>query len=151
MVGDPTPRKRAGIVFIGLTLLFSLIVFRLYDLQIAGHENYSGVRDRQSRGVLELRRPRGLIVDARGEALAVSLPVSSVAAEPARVVDAASTATRLASALGMEAADVRTLLNPTRKNSEGEEVRVGFSWIRRHVSPAQAQAVKKLALPAILR
>ncbi|HTF56297.1 MAG TPA: hypothetical protein VK661_03440, partial [Planctomycetota bacterium] len=63
MVGDPAPRKRAchaeanpeprrraGVVFIGLTLLFSLIVFRLYDLQIAGHENYSGVRDRQSRG-----------------------------------------------------------------------------------------------------
>jgi len=163
MVGDPAPRKRAchaeanpeprrraGVVFIGLTLLFSLIVFRLYDLQIAGHENYSGVRDRQSRGVLELRRPRGLIVDARGEALAVSLPVSSVAVEPARVVDAAATATRLASALGMDAADVRTLLSPTRKNSEGEEIRIGFSWIRRHVSPAQAEAVKKLALPGVL-
>ncbi|HEY3225883.1 MAG TPA: penicillin-binding protein 2, partial [Planctomycetota bacterium] len=131
-------------------MLFSLIVFRLYDLQIAGHENFSRVRDNQSRGILELRRPRGLIVDARGEALAVSLAVSSVAAEPPRVPDIAVTAGRLAAALGMEAVDVRALLTSTRKGPDGAERPVPFVWIRRHVSPTQAEAVKKLALTGVL-
>jgi cell division protein FtsI (penicillin-binding protein 3) len=140
----PATRKRATAVFIGLTLLFSGIVFRLYDLQIAGHEKFRGERESQSRGLVDQRRPRGTIFDARGDALALSVPVSSVAAAPVRITDAKAAASALAPVLGMESAD---LLKIFSKKNGGKPA--DFAWVRRHVSPAAAAAVKKLNLPGV--
>jgi cell division protein FtsI (penicillin-binding protein 3) len=146
----PATNRRARAVFVGLTLLFSGIVFRLYDLQISGHEEYRRARDGQSRGIVDQRRPRGTIFDARGDALAISVPVSSVGAEPARMTDLPGAARRLAPALGMEAAAVLKLLDRTRTGPDGAPRRYDFVWLRRHVTQATAEAVSALNVPGII-
>lgn len=130
-----------------MTLLFSGIIFRLYDLQIAGHEDYRRVREDQSRGRVDQRRPRGTIFDARGDALALSVPVASVGAEPPRITDVEATARRLAPVVGMDVAAVLKLLTRTRS---GSGRRFDFVWIRRHVSKSTADAVRGLRLPGVV-
>jgi cell division protein FtsI (penicillin-binding protein 3) len=149
MVADHSGRRRARAVFVALTLVFFVLVFRLYDLQISGHETFSRARDRQSRGFLDVRPPRGIIFDRRGDALAVSAPVASIAADPSRVADREGSARRLAAALGMEASGVLRLLGRTRPGPYLEPPPVDFVWIRRHVTAAEAEAVKRLAIPGV--
>src|SRR6266850_3861279 len=149
MPNNSGSRRRATAVFVGLTLLFSGIIFRLYDLQIAGHEKYREDRENQSRGVIDQRRPRGAIFDARGDALAISVPVSSVAAAPSRIANVESLAGKLAPALGMEKADVAKLLGKTRTGADGVAHPVDFIWIRRHVPADIAEAVRRLELPDV--
>ena len=145
----PSSRRRAKAVFVVLTLLFSGIIFRLYDLQIAGHESYRRVREDQSRGVIDQRRPRGTIYDSRGDALAISVPVASVSAAPSRVTDLQDAASRLAPVLSMRADELLKLLGKTRTGSDGATRPADFVWIRRHVSAEVAAAVRKLKLPGI--
>ena len=149
MPDQPATRRRATAVFIVLTLLFSGIVFRLYDLQILGHEKYREARDGQSRGVVDQRRPRGSIYDAHGDVLALSVPVDSVAAAPSRVADPEAAASKLAPALGMDKAEVSRLLRRTRTDAQGVARPVDFVWIRRHVSADRAESVRRLNLPGI--
>ncbi|MBI4565096.1 MAG: penicillin-binding protein 2 [Planctomycetes bacterium] len=136
-------------MFAALTLVFFLLVFRLYDLQIAGHEFYSAAREAQRRGVLELRPPRGLIVDARGTPLAVSAPVGSIAADPSRMPDRSAAARLLAAALGRPASDVEATLSKTRRGSDGAERPVEFVWLQRHASEETTQAVSRLNIPGL--
>jgi cell division protein FtsI (penicillin-binding protein 3) len=140
-MSDPQKtRRRALPVFIGLTLLFSAVVFRLYDLQVAGHDKFSRIRDGQTRGMTEQRRPRGSIVDARGDALALSIPVTSIAVDPGKVANQAEFAARLAPVLGMAPAEIIAILR-----------RPGhFAWTRRHVSVETAAAARKLDLPGMI-
>jgi cell division protein FtsI (penicillin-binding protein 3) len=146
----PATNRRARAVFVGLTLLFSGIVFRLYDLQISGHEEYRRAREGQSRGVVEQRRPRGTLFDARGDVLAISVPVSSVAAEPLRMTDLPGAARRLAPALAMDPAALLKLLDRTRPGPDGAPRRFEFVWLRRHVSKEMADAVRALDVPGVV-
>ena len=149
-MGDqPAARRRAKAAFIVLTLLFSGILFRLYDLQIAGHESYRRIRDDQATGRVDQRQPRGTIFDARGDALAISVPAWSVAASPACVKNAEQTAASLAPVMGAVAPDLRQQLTKTRKGPDGVERPADFVWIRRQVPADVAQAIRKLNLPGI--
>lgn len=149
-MGDrPASRRRARAAFIGLTLLFSGIIFRLYDLQVAGHERYRRLRDDQSSGRIEQRQPRGTIFDARGDALAISVPVWSVAASPSCVKNADSAARSLAPLLGVAAADLQKLMSKTRTGPDGVARPADFVWLKRQAPADAAQAVRKLNLPGI--
>ncbi|HEU4334080.1 MAG TPA: penicillin-binding protein 2, partial [Candidatus Eisenbacteria bacterium] len=136
-------------MFIGLTVLFSAIIFRLYDLQIAGHESYRRDRENQSRGWSDQRRPRGTIFDARGDALAISVPVSSVAAAPSRIAKPEEAAAALAPPLGIDKADLVKLLTKTRTGPDGQARLSDFVWLRRRVPAEAAAVVKKLGLPGV--
>ena len=146
----PASRQRARVVLVVMTLLFSGIVFRLYDLQVASHENYRRVREDQSRGIVDQRRPRGTIFDARGDALAISVPVASVAGVPSRVSNLDETVRRLAPVLGLERIDLCKLLSKTRTGADGQSRPADFVWLRRHVSPEIAAKVRALNLPCVL-
>ena len=145
----PATRSRARAVFIGLTVLFSAIIFRLYDLQIAGHESYRRDRANQSRGWSDQRRPRGTIFDARGDALAISVPVSSIAAAPSKIARAEDAAAALAPLLGIDKAELVKLLTRTRNGPDGQARLSEFVWLRRRVPAEASAAVKKLALPGV--
>ncbi len=65
----------------------ALIVGRLIQLQIVQHGEYKKLAQRQQERVIEVRAPRGMILDRHGERLAMSLPVESVCVDPLRVPD----------------------------------------------------------------
>jgi cell division protein FtsI (penicillin-binding protein 3) len=82
---------------------------------------------------------RGTIYDAQHQAMAVSVETLSVAAYPGVIEDKAAAAGAIAKALGLKCSDVR------RKLGSGRH----FVWLKRQVSPKQADAVRALALKGL--
>lgn len=84
--------------------------------------------------------PRPNLLDRNGEVLATDIRSASVFAEPGRIRDMDVATERLAAVLpGLDGETVRKRL------SQGG----GIAWIKRNVTPAEAQAVSKLGLDGI--
>ena len=87
-----------------------------------------------------LPRTRGMITDRNGEILAISLPTSSIYANPSEMMDVAEAATKLKRALPR--LDLETLR--TRLGS-GKQ----FVYLARNVSPSEQLAVNTLGIPGV--
>ena len=115
------------------------ICFRLYDLQIREHENYSERARRQQQGVVMLHPPRGTVYDARGKELAVSIEVESVAANPLKIQDPEGTAKALGELLGIDSAKLLPVFRSKRE----------FAWVKRKLDLEMVEKVKALDLEGI--
>ena len=126
--------------FFGLvsTLWFGLLVFRLWDFQVLRAEHFAGQARKQHQGGIEIRAPHGVIYDRLGEKLAFSIPVDSIGIFPRRVPNPRLAASLLAEALGEDDAAIYKKLMRTR-----------FQWIKRLVSPEEADRVRNLGLSGI--
>lgn len=132
--------KRRLAVVLALVAVWSAgIVWRLYHLQVAEHDEYRRRAEKQQQRVLELDPPRGTIYDARGRELAVSVAVESAFAVPREVQAPAVTARRIAALLQLDAARLATALAADRE----------FVWVARKLDPPQAQALRAAKLPGI--
>lgn len=136
---SPAARTRAWVAAAFVATLFGGIGWKAYGLQVADGARLREQALRQHLHTVEIPAPRGPILDARGRPLAVTADGESVYANPRAVVDVADTAERLARALDL---DVLTL---EARLASGKH----FAWVARHVTPAQAEAVRALALPGI--
>lgn len=112
---------------------------RLYDLQVARHDEFARRAERQQQRVIELDPPRGTVFDARGRELAVSVEVESAFAVPREIGDARATAAALARVLGGDATRLERQLGRDRE----------FVWVARKLDPPKARAVRELALPGV--
>lgn len=90
---------------------------------------------------VEIPTMRGSILDRHGEPLAVSTPVESVWAHPARALESPEKIPALARALNVSAEDLERRLTQ-RTQSE-------FVWLRRRITPDVADAVKALDIPGV--
>jgi cell division protein FtsI (penicillin-binding protein 3) len=93
----------------------------------------------QHRSTVQLGAIRGEVVDRKGELLAISADVRSVAASPRQISTPRRTAARLARALDLQTADVARRLSGERS----------FVWIKRWVSPDEAERVRALDLEGV--
>ena len=115
------------------------VVVRLYDLQIRSHQSFREQAERQQQRVVVLHPPRGTIFDAGGRQLAVSVEVSSTAADPRRIEDPRAAAVALAGLLDLDAERLAKSLASDRE----------FTWIRRKLDPPQAAAVRELGIEGV--
>ena len=115
------------------------IVFRLYDLQVNQHDRFRTRALEQQQRVVKLHPPRATIFDADGRELAVSVEVSSAAANPRLVEDPAATAAALAGVLDVDVARLERLLATDRE----------FVWIERKLDPPQEARVRALELQGV--
>ncbi|RMH44041.1 MAG: penicillin-binding protein 2 [Deltaproteobacteria bacterium] len=122
-----------------LTAGLAGIAVKAYGIQVIDGERYREAARRQHVRTVEVPAPRGVIYDATGAELAVTAGVDSVYANPRQVVDVAGTAAALAAALGLDVRALEAKLSSHRY----------FTWIKRHVSPAEAAAVRAAGLPGI--
>jgi len=134
---------RIGLVGALLASGFVAVAWRAVQLQVVQRDRLSSeARDQYVRQVVMQPR-RGVITDRSGAQLAGSADAESVFVDPeelARKVEAPGQAlVRLARALGLDPRDL------TRKVDRGSR----FVWARRRVSPAEAAAVRKLAIPGV--
>src|SRR5271170_8135713 len=81
----------------------ALIAARLLQLQIVQHPKYRALARDQQEKTVEVRAPRGAILDRMGQRLALSLPVVSVCVNPLRLPDATMSANILANILDLDA------------------------------------------------
>lgn len=80
------------------------------------------------------------IVDRRGRLVATDVALPSLFADPSQIVDLDETIEQLAATLGQGEADLRRLLADRSRR---------FVWIRRGLTPADAQRVHDLGLPGL--
>jgi cell division protein FtsI (penicillin-binding protein 3) len=132
--------RRLGVVAGLLAVWVLLIAARLYHLQVARYEHYTGKAERQQQRVVTLDPPRGTIYDAHGRELAVSVQVDSAYAVPPEIRDKAAAARALAGVVpGLNAVKLARQLGGDRE----------FVWIARKLDPPVAAKVRELGLPGI--
>ncbi len=119
-------------------LCFVLIVGRIFQLQVLKKEQLYRLAAQQHFGQIPVTPKRGLIYDRNGNELAVSIEVDSVYAESKKVVEVENTISNLTKLLQIDRKELREKLNSNR-----------FQWIKRKVSPKEAEELKNLSLPGI--
>ena len=106
---SPTTQSTERMILIGLILAgWALIVaFRLFQLQVLGHDRYEKLGEAQQEKVETLDAPRGAILDRHGNYLAISSPSLFVVVNPDRIPDKGTAANLLASILGGDASKLQ--------------------------------------------
>lgn len=135
-------RKRIGFVFIIATAMLLALFARLIWVQfVMGDELREKAFLARFRNI-EVKAKRGVIFDAKGRPLAISVSMDSFYASPAQVRKegkAEETAAKIAQILEMDQAKVLELITKQQ----------AFVWIKRHVPDEKAQALKALNLGGI--
>jgi cell division protein FtsI (penicillin-binding protein 3) len=112
---------------------------RLVWLQLFQSDFLSAEGDERQLRVVEMPAYRGLLLDRRGEALAVSTPVDSLFVNPQKIpVDRIA---ELAKAVGRDGAELEREIS-SRSDKE-------FYWVARRLAPADAEAVLELGIPGV--
>lgn len=117
----------------------AVIVVRMSTLQVTQSEWLDGLAREQYLREIALEPMRGKIVDRRGVPIAVSVMTDSIFVIPQEVANPLSTARTLTRALGLT--EKRLL----QKLTSGRQ----FVWIKRHVTPAEAERVRALQLKGV--
>src|SRR5437762_1413920 len=136
-------RVRVLLLAFLLLALFGVVLARAAKVQLLDRSRLSRLQRDQTRRELEWVPRRGMIVDRRGEALAVTRDVDSVFADPsafetprAREVAVA----QLAGALRLDRRKIAEKLAPSDRR---------FVWIKRRIDEPAAARVRALALDGI--
>jgi cell division protein FtsI (penicillin-binding protein 3) len=143
--GQAVSEWRMTTVGVLLVFLFGLLVWRLVSLQVLDTER--GYRFLQSQGDARSLRiepippHRGIISDRHGEPLAVSTPVQSLWANPQVLATQLEDWKPLAAALGVGAAELKRRIASVASRE--------FVYLRRRMSPAEAERVLTLNIPGI--
>ena len=122
-----------GAIFVAV---FLIIAARASYLQLVLAEDLSARGNQQHQRVVKLTPQRGAIYDRNGEALALSLEVKSLYANPTEIQSVDKVAEQLAKVLDITENRLREKLNKNKS----------FVWVERRLSPEIAQQVKDLKL-----
>ncbi|HEY2427377.1 MAG TPA: penicillin-binding protein 2, partial [Acidimicrobiales bacterium] len=133
------PRRRLVALLLLLVLAFACVVGRLAIVQGFSAAPYAAMGLSERIHTVDLPADRGTIFDRNGNELAMSVPESTVWADPQLVTAPASEAQALAPVLGMDASAIMS-----RLTQPGQ-----FSYIARTVPDSVASAVAALKLPGI--
>jgi len=128
--------RAIGVVFV---LLLTVTVARAFYLQIYEQERFSSLAEKQHLKVVQLTPSRGAIYDATNSALAVSVEMDSLYAEPRNIEDIPATAAQLSPILGIPREQLE-------KKMQGSK---GFVWLQRRLTPEVAAAVRKLEIDGL--
>ena len=142
MSGKPR-NKLWSHIFLGvLTCLLLVVMGRCWLLQYYECDWARQRADRQQRLIIPQSARRGLIVDCKGNKLAVSVRSSSVAVDPSIIWDLQSVAKSLAVALEID--EGRLIAN--LEAAGGRK----FVWVKRFVEDDQADQVGQLAIRGVI-
>ena len=134
-------RLRVGTVLIVFALVFSVLIARAVDLQILRRDFHDGEAKARQLRVVEIAARRGPITDRNDEPLAVSSPVDTIFAVPAKLAQARERIPELAQALGRSDESIMRDLS-RYKNRE-------FMYLKRHLAPETAAGVMRLKIPGV--
>ncbi|MEQ1758267.1 MAG: penicillin-binding transpeptidase domain-containing protein [Vicinamibacterales bacterium] len=139
----PLLNRRIGIAAVGLALWSIAIEARLVHLQVVQHADLSSRAERQQNRTVTAFAKRGEIHDRNGNLLAFSVEADTIYAVPGEIGSPVKVAGSLCATFkDCSASERRTLV-------ERLSSRRAFVYVRRQVSPDEAQAVADLQLEGI--
>lgn len=130
---------RLGLISVCFLTFFSLVIFRLVQLQVLPNEDLNDLSKKQFTRTDKKAPFRIPIYDRNHEELAISVPVTSIYAHPKKLVSRKKTALLLAKHLGGSPSKWIQKLDP-KKN---------FVWIQRQINEEKANELKKLKIAGI--
>ena len=133
--------KRVPFINILFLIVFGIVSIRTLYLHLIPDQRVSNLILTQYQKKVEIRAKRGFIYDSNNEALAISLSVYSIFAEPRRIKpeERNTLISELNKILGIKKKSLRRKLSTNK----------GFIWIKRQVSDEIAQKIESLKLPHI--
>ena len=134
-------RGRVTLVLAFFALVASTLVARAVHLQVLDKEFLNQQADTRHLRTERISAHRGTITDRNGEPLAISTPVDSIWANPKEFASAVDDIPQLAKTLGV---DSQMLMRRITRSMDKE-----FLYLKRHLSPEQAEEVLALKLPGI--
>jgi len=136
-------RRRLIAVLVLSALVFALVIGRVVMLQTADAPvlREAGRDQRTSRTTL--RASRGVIFDRNGDELALSVPSTTIVANPKLVTDPVGTVTALAQLLALDPEKQESLLAAFTAKEKS------FVYVARQVGDAEGEAVRALRLNGV--
>ncbi len=131
--------RRMPLLLTGMVVLFVVLTFRLFFIQIIQHQHLTTLALKQQERTVQIQPARGNIYDRHGQPLALNRHVTSFFAVPAEVSRPVQTARQLGALLG---------ISPQRLSRRFKSKKA-FVWIKRKVSDDVAARVEKLNCPGI--
>ena len=132
-------RFRIILVLVCFLCGFLVLLSRAFQLQVVSGERLREMARNQYTRTMTLRPDRGVILDRKGQKMAVTTMVKSICADPSMVENPSQAARRIAKTLSRPVADIRRDLS---RNSR-------FVWIKRCVSMNEAERVMELGIDGI--
>ena len=135
-----SPTRRLTALLVAIAVVFAVIAVRLIDVQARNRGHYAQLGLSQRVRSVVVPAQRGSILDRNGNQLAVSVPATTIWADPRVIADPPAYAAKLAPIVGVDEATLRARLSDHRQ---------GFVYIARKVDAPVANAVRNLHLNGI--
>ncbi len=132
---------RVTLVGVFFALVASSLLARAVQLQVFNKDFLNQQADSRHLRTERISAHRGTITDRNGEPLAISTPVDSIWANPKELAPAVDSVPQLARILGVES---QQLMRRVTRSMDKD-----FLYLKRHLSPEQAQEVLALKLPGV--
>ncbi|WP_263353767.1 penicillin-binding protein [Acidicapsa acidisoli] len=142
----PLLRLRYWLVCLGFLIWVSLIVAKLFWLQVVRHKEFVEKAQKQQQHTFEVAPRRGVLYDRNLRELAMTVQADSVFAVPSEIEDKKATVHALAQIVHTSAEDTWTSEDQIAERVNASR---GFAWIARRLSPETAAKVKALNLKGI--
>lgn len=136
-----SPETKRVRILVRVALIWAVaIVGRLIYLQVISHDQLLRLAQQQQERQLEVKVPRGTILDRNGKTMAKSVPVDSVVVNPMRVPDPEVAANILAGVLHLDAAVLRERITSAAKDHRG------FMWVQRRIPHSESERLRSMNL-----
>ncbi len=135
-----TVRRRLIFIFVMTVLVTLLLISRLAWIQIVQADALYEQAWKQWNHIVPVQTARGAIYDQRGNLLAGSTSVDTIAAIPSQVEDPEAAAAALGPVLEMDEGKIRELFTLDKS----------AVYIKRRVAPEISQMVRELNIPGII-
>ena len=147
---QPLLRLRYWIVCLGFLIWVTLIVSKLFWLQVLRHHEFVEKAQKQQQHTFEVAPRRGVLYDRNLRELAMTVLADSVYAVPSEIEDKKSAVHALAQIVHT-GNDNSPVDNYTSENQIAQRVDAsrGFAWIARRITPEMSASVKALNLKGI--
>jgi len=141
---QPAQYRRLALSALFLTIAFAGLGYRLVDLHVVRHDDLSREASVRRESTIVHPSRRGDILDARGNALATSLFVKTVCADPTLIgTNQAVVARAIARLLRMNEAELAQKLQPrSYKDRTGKEHADKYVPLRRKVTPEEWERIQ---------
>jgi cell division protein FtsI (penicillin-binding protein 3) len=132
-------RIRVGLLTMALVPMFATMAYRAFKLQVVEGPKLVQLAQEQYLEEAELPPRRGQVFDRNGSALAATVDVDSVSADPTQLPQTTAARAPLAKALNLDPKEL------DRRLAKGKH----FAWLKRGATPDEIVATKALALPSL--
>ena len=137
-----TIKGRLLVAVIGVSCWTAVVEARLVWYQVVQQSALEKLAVKQLEDNVKALARRGEILDRNGSVLAFSVDADSIVAVPSEVEDAPATAQAVCGVIGCTDAELAAMTDKLSR-------RKAFAYLRRFVSPSEAQRVAQLELPGI--